>query len=104
MKMDDFKLPEVLHLGIGSRVSGIEVQKMSRLKRKKKNHHPPFEEPLPNFEKDGNGTKNVNLMESSVQKLETSIPKIFKRAIASAQKHHIRLEPGIKNQGHGNCS
>ena len=77
---------------------------MSRLKRKKKNHHPPFEEPSPNYEKDGDGTKNVNLMESSVQKLETSIPKIFKRAIASAQKHHIRLEPGIENQGHGNCS
>ena len=77
---------------------------MSRLKRKKKNHHPPFEEPTPNYEKDGNGTKNISLRESSVQKLETSIPKIFQRAIASAQKHHIRLEPGIKNQGHGNCS
>ena len=33
LQMTDFKLPDALHLGIGS-----TVEKMSRLKRKKKNN------------------------------------------------------------------
>ena len=71
---------------------------MSRLKRKKKNYHQPFDEPTPN---DGHGTINILLSESSNQGGET---RIFQRAIASAQKHHIKLEPGKKNQGQGDCS
>ena len=36
MKLADFKLPEVLHLGIGSRASEKNRRKMSKLKCKKK--------------------------------------------------------------------
>ena len=40
--MADFKLPQVLHLGIGSRVSEKTEEKMSKLKRKKKESPPTF--------------------------------------------------------------
>ena len=71
---------------------------MSRFKQKKKDHYPPFDEPTQTDD------KNVFLRESSLKRLQKTIPKIFQRAIASAQKHHIMLEPGMENQGHGNCS
>ena len=77
---------------------------MSRLKRKKKNYHQPFDEPTTNDDRKGNGTRNIILSESSNQGAETRLPSIFQRAIASAQKHHIKLEPGRQNQGQGDCS
>ena len=36
--------------------------------------------------------------------IETKDKRIFRRAISSAQKHNIRLEPGRENEGAGNCS
>ena len=76
---------------------------MSRWKRKKKDHHPPFDEPVPNDDTNGSET-NVHLNVKPISKLETRFIKIFQRAIASAQKHDIYLEPGTINQGHGDCS
>ena len=69
---------------------------MSRLKRKKKNNHPPFDETSANYE-EANKTPNT-LMNV------TSTSRIFERAIASAGKHKITLKPGRENGGHGNCS
>ena len=69
---------------------------MSKLKRKKKNYHHPFDETPANHPDEGNKTQN--------QLNVTSTPKIFERAIASAEKHGIRLKPGKKNGGYGNCS
>ena len=89
LQMTDFKLPDALHLGIGS-----TVEKMSRLKRKKKNNHPPFDETSANCE-EANKTPNT-LMNV------TSTPRIFERAIASAGKHKITLKPEKENGGHGN--
>ena len=95
--MADFKLPEVLHLGIGSRVSEKAEEKMSKLKRKKKNHQSPFDETPPNHPDKACKTQNslLNVTASS---------RIFERAIASAEKHGIKLEPGKENGGYGNCS
>ena len=61
---------------------------MSKLKRKKKNYHHPFDETPANHPYEGNKTQN--------QLNVTSTPKIFERAIASAEKHGIRLKPGKK--------
>ena len=67
---------------------GGTVENMSRLKRKKKNNHPPFDETSANCE-EANKTPNT-LMNV------TSASRIFERAIASAEKHGIRLKPGKK--------
>ena len=81
---------------------------MSRLKLTKKKGRPPNE----NIEvsgKSGQGvcgekyeTSDTEGFNYTEMKLET--PKIFRSAIASAQKHKIKLMPGRKNQGDGNCS
>ena len=59
------------------------------MKRKKKNHHPPFDETPVNYPDEANKTKDslLNVNASS---------RIFERAIASAEKHGIRLKPGKK--------
>ena len=69
----------------------------SKLTRKRKKYHPPYEEP-----------KEQHIMdEKSSQKTlnETNTEKVIvKRAIASAQKHNIELKPGRANYATGNCS
>ena len=69
----------------------------SKLTRKRKKYHPPYEEP-----------KEQHIMdEKSSQKTlnETNTEKVIvKRAIASAQKHNIELKPGRANYAAGNCS
>ena len=62
---------------------------MSKLKRKKRNHHPPFDEIQENNPDESNMNQNSLLN-------VTSTTKIFERAIASAEKHGIKLEPGKK--------
>ena len=61
-----------------------------------KKFHPPFE--------DENDANKTNGHVVSTSKNEIVDKRIFKRAIASAQKHQIKLEPGRENHGHGNCS
>ena len=50
--------------------------------------------------------KSMVVPESGTDKSESGkAPKsIFKRAIASANKHKIKLKPGRENAGVGNCS
>ena len=67
-----------------------------KLKLTKKKYHQPFE--------DENDAKQTKGSVVSTSKNELVDNRIFKRAIASAQKHQIKLEPGRKNHGHGNCS
>ena len=62
---------------------------MSKLKRKKRNHDPPFVEIQANHQDEANMNQNSLLN-------VTSTTKIFERAIASAEKHGIKLEPGKK--------
>ena len=62
---------------------------MSKLKRKKRNHHPTFDEIQENHPDESNMNQNSLLN-------VTSTTKIFERAIASAEKHGIKLEPGEK--------
>ena len=62
---------------------------MSKLKRKKRNHYPPFDEIQENHPDEANMNQNSLLN-------VTSTTKIFERAIASAEKHGIKLEPGKK--------
>ena len=68
----------------------------SILKRKKKKYHPPFDDENDEYKSRG------NVVSTSMNELVHM--RIFKRAIASAQKHQIKLEPGRENHGHGNCS
>ena len=69
---------------------------MSKLARRK-NYPPPYDD------KTTTRTRQTSL---DVTKTETKIryKKIFQRAISSAQKHGINLEPGRENKGNGNCS
>ena len=46
----------------------------------------------------------VHESESGQSGREKGNKKIFERAIASAQKHNIKLKPGRKNSGGGDCS
>ena len=68
----------------------------SNQKQKRKSYQPPYEKP----------TK----VQTTNDKVTTLIPStfinddsIFTRAIASALKHNIRLQPGRLNPGTGNC-
>ena len=69
---------------------------MSKLTRRKK-YPPPYDD------KTTTRTRQTSL---DVTKTQTKIryKKIFQRAISSAQKHGINLEPGRENKGNGNCS
>ena len=71
----------------------------SRLRLTKKKGRPPNEQ----IENSGKSSENVG--GKSLAKMETEgDKKIFQRAMSSAQNHGLRLEPGRKNQGYGNCS
>ena len=76
-------------------------QMTSRLKLTKKKGRPPNAqiENVCGEKYKKSETKGNN---SNEMKLET--PKIFQSAIASAQKHKIKLTPGRKNHSDGNCS
>ena len=64
----------------------------SKLTRKRKKYHPPYEEPMD----ETRSRKKLN--ETHTQ------GDIAQRAIASAKKHNINLKPGRANRGAGNCS
>ena len=49
----------------------------------------PSDAPVPNADK---------------TEIEAQVKMIFRRAISSAEKHNVRLEPGKENHGDGNCS
>ena len=72
---------------------------MSKLKRHKK-YHPPFNDSFPNEDQDT--CKSKQKISNSTFKISNQ--PIFQRAIASAQKHGIKLEAGRENRGNGNCS
>ena len=63
----------------------------SKLKLRKKKYHPPIEASNDDYRTRPDLNSNTNMM-------------IVKRAIASAQKHRIKLKPGRANHGDGNCS
>ena len=48
--------------------------------------------------------KGMNGNNNNQMKPEIKMDKMIQRAIVSAQKHNIKLEPGTKNSGGGNCS
>ena len=68
---------------------------MSRLKLRKRKFPPPF---------DDEATKKTTTEDITTPPIATKDKRIFQRAISSAQKHGINLEPGRENPGHGNCS
>ena len=71
----------------------------SRLRLTKKKGRPPNEQ----IENRGKSGQNVD--GKNYEKMGTEgNKKIFQRAISNAQKHGLKLEPGRKNQGYGNCS
>ena len=72
---------------------------MFKLKRHKK-YHPPFNDSFPNEDQDT--CKSKQKISNSTFKISNQ--PIFQRAIASAQKHGIKLEAGRENGGNGNCS
>ena len=95
----------------------------SRLKLRKKKWRPPNEETeqggKPGQSVDGNDMnavrtghattdmmskpKQIQNKHNKTQKMLT--PKsIIQKAISSADKHGIKLEPGRENEGYGNCS
>ena len=63
----------------------------SRLKLKRKKSRPPNEE----VEDNRKSSQVVNVIKHKT---------MFERAIESAKKHKINLEPGTENHGMGNCS
>ena len=69
----------------------------SNQKQKRKIYNPPYEKP-----------KRVHKSNDTATSLFSSTlidnDNIFMRAIASAEKHDIRLQPGRPNPGTGNCS
>ena len=67
---------------------------MSRLSRKRKY-------PLPCEDKN---IKKIDQTSGTGTTAVISDRRIFQRAISSAQKHGIKLVPGIENNGEGNCS
>ena len=103
----------------------------SRLKLRKKKYHPPLQE-IPtqlNIDKNNQNLLKTNIRVSaevagpSSQAFDENLKKtnmkassqiesssaqsydekqIFNRAIASAQKHNIKLKPGRKDRGYGN--
>ena len=66
---------------------------MSRLKLKKRNHQ----------DKTQGQDEDIGLRKQNVVSTAGN-QRLFARAIASAEKHGIKLEPGRVNAGHGNCS
>ena len=76
----------------------------SKLKLKKRKHHPPFEESSNQTQIDDEKTKKLkeNMISNTDKTCNES--DIFTRAIASAQKHNIKMKPGRKNRAEGNCS
>ena len=65
---------------------------MSRLTRRR-NFPPPYDDRKP--PRTGQITHDVT---------STHDKRIFQRAVLSANKHGINLEPGRENNGYGNCS
>ena len=63
----------------------------SRLKLKRKKSRPPNEEMVEH-------RKSSQVLDELKHKI------MFERAIESARKHHINVEPGTENNGMGNCS
>ena len=61
----------------------------SKLKLRKKKYHPPMEDSDDDYRQELNSNTNMTIVQ---------------RAIASAQKHKIKLDPGRENHGDGNCS
>ena len=51
-----------------------------------------------------NDKKEENEKNSNQEETGKKMDSMIKKAIASAQKHNIKLEPGTKNAGGGNCS
>ena len=51
-----------------------------------------------------NDKKEENEKTSNQEETGKKMDSMIKKAIASAQKHNIKLEPGTKNAGGGNCS
>ena len=69
----------------------------SNQKQKRKMNHPPNEKPK--------RIQNKNdTAKALIPSTFNNVDNIFTRAIASAQKHNITLEPGRMNPGIGNCS
>ena len=85
----------------------------SRLKLKKKQYHPHFEEPQKETNIDDEKDKQLTKITANSSKTYAQIAKdyrkteinddIFTKAIASATKHNIKLKAGRKDRGYGNC-
>ena len=83
----------------------------SRLKLKKKKYHPPFDDSQnrPNIDddkpkpSDSDKTNKTYAQIARVSSTTYNENEIFTKAIASAQKHNIKLKPGRKDRGYGNC-
>ena len=85
----------------------------TRLKLKKKMYHPPFEEPKMEHNFDDDKTKQSTKLKTNSSKTYEQIARdssktekddnIFTKAIASANKHHIKLKAGRRDRGYGNC-
>ena len=77
--------------------SNQENEMSSKQNQKRKMYHPPYEKPKRTQNRNGNAT-------SVIPSTLIDDYDIFTRAIASAQKHNIRLQPGRPNPATGNCS
>ena len=75
---------------------------MSKLKLKKMGQKGKVEEDKLGTNMDN--IKGMNGNNNNQRKPEIKMDKMIQRAIVSAQKHNIKLEPGTKNSGGGNCS
>ena len=85
----------------------------SRLKLKKKMYHPPFEEPNIEHNFDDDKSKKSTKIKTNSSQTYAQIARdssktekddnIFTKAIASANKHHIKLKAGRRDRGYGNC-
>ena len=71
----------------------------SKLRLRKKKYHPQFE-----AKNDENKTRQTGIDVTTNTSIEIKDKRIFQRAIASAQKHNIKLEHGRENNADGNCS
>ena len=76
----------------------------SRLKLKKKKYHPPFDDSQNRPIIDDDKPKPSDSDKTNKTYAQTyNENEIFTKAIASAQKHNIKLKPGRKDRGYGNC-
>jgi hypothetical protein len=76
----------------------------SKLKFRKKKYHPPLDGSSNQANNDEHKRMQTERNVTSNSNNEIKENNIFKRAIASAQKHNIKLEPGRENHADGNCS